>query len=57
MAIIVREYRNGVLVGSVIRDMQIWTQACSNLLPTATGINGTNNFSIVACPGQPLSFM
>ena len=56
MAIIVREYRNGVLVGSVIRDMQIWTQACSNLLPTATGINGTNNFSIVACPGQPLSF-
>lgn len=56
MAIIVREYHNGVLVGSVIRDMQIWTQPCSNILPTASGINGTNNFSIVACPGQPLSF-
>ena len=56
LAIIVREYRNGVLVGSVIRDMQIWTVPCSNLLPTATGINGTNNFQIVACPGRPLNF-
>ncbi|MBK9544147.1 MAG: gliding motility-associated C-terminal domain-containing protein [Bacteroidetes bacterium] len=56
MAIIVREYRNGVLVGSVIRDMQIWTQPCSNILPTATGINGTNNFSIIACPNQPITF-
>ncbi|HRH66488.1 MAG TPA: hypothetical protein PLU53_09345, partial [Bacteroidia bacterium] len=55
MAIIVREYRNGVLVGSVIRDMQIWTQPCSNLLPTATGINGSNNFSYTACPNVPIS--
>jgi gliding motility-associated-like protein len=54
MAVLVREYRNGVLIGSVVRDMEIWTQPCSNLLPTATGINGTNNFSIVACPGKPL---
>jgi len=56
MAILVREYRNGVLIGSVVRDMQVYTQACSNLLPTASGINGTNNYTIAACPGVPLSF-
>lgn len=56
LAIIVREFRNGVLVGSVIRDMQIWTVPCSNLLPSASGINGTNNLQIIACPGRPVSF-
>jgi len=56
MAILVREYRNGVLIGSVVRDMQVYTQACSNLLPTASGVNGTNNYTIAACPGRPLSF-
>jgi gliding motility-associated-like protein len=56
MAVLVREYRNGVLIGSVVRDMEIWTQPCSNVLPTATGINGTNSFSMTACPGVPLNF-
>ena len=56
MAILVREYRGGILVGSVIRDMQVYTQPCSNRLPTASGVNGTNNYSIVACPEKPLSF-
>lgn len=56
MAILVSEYRNGVLVGSVIRDMQIWTQACNNIIPSASGINGSNTYNIVACPGQPITF-
>jgi gliding motility-associated-like protein len=56
MAILVREYKNGVLVGSVVRDMQIYTQPCSNILPRASGVNGSNNYSIVACPGKPFSF-
>lgn len=56
MAIRVREFRNGQLIGSVIRDMQVYTQACTNNLPTASGINGTNNFSITTCPNQQLCF-
>jgi len=56
-AILVREYRNGVLIGSVIRDMQFLTKSCNpNLLPSASGINGTGVFSAVVCPGTPISF-
>lgn len=56
MAILIKEYRNGQLIGSVIRDMQVYTQACTNNLPSASGINGTTNFSINACPGQQICF-
>ncbi|MBL7925199.1 MAG: hypothetical protein JNL88_13435, partial [Bacteroidia bacterium] len=56
MAILVREYRNNQLIGSVIRDMQVYTQACTNNLPTLGGINGTSNFTINACPGQQICF-
>jgi len=56
MAIRVKEYRNGVLIGSVIRDMQVYTQVCANQLPTATGINATNNYTATACPGQQICF-
>lgn len=56
-AILVREYRNGVLIGSVVRDMQFLTKICNpNLLPTATGINGSSNFSAVVCPGSTITF-
>lgn len=56
MAVLVKEYRNGVLIGSVERDMQLTVMNCSNNLPTLTGINGTNNFSMAACAGQPFCF-
>lgn len=45
----VSEYRNGVLIGSVIRDMQVYTIPCINNLPSASGINATTNYSAVAC--------
>lgn len=56
MAILVKEFRNGVLIGSVIRDMQVYTTACVNTIPTASGINGTSNYSITACPNQQICF-
>lgn len=56
MAILVREFRNGVQIGSCIRDMQVYTQPCTNNLPTITGINGTTNFTMTACAGQPICF-
>ncbi len=56
MAILVQEYRNNQLIGSVIRDMQVYTQTCTNSLPTVSGINGTSNFTLTACAGQQICF-
>jgi gliding motility-associated-like protein len=56
MAIRVKEYRNGQFIGSVIRDMQVYTQTCSNNLPTLSGINGGNNFTTSICANQQICF-
>lgn len=51
MAVRVNEYRNGVLIGCVVRDMQFTIIPCTNNPPTATGMGGSNNFviTIPAC--------
>ena len=41
IAILIEEWRNGVKVGSVIRDMQILIDACNNNLPQITAIGDT----------------
>jgi len=56
MAVLVSEYRNGVLIGTVERDMQITVMNCLNNLPSLTGINGTNDFSITVCANQQTCF-
>jgi hypothetical protein len=56
MAVLVREYRNGVLIGYVVRDIQITVLNCTNDLPTLTGINGTNNFDLTVCANESLCF-
>ncbi len=56
IAVLIEEYRNGVLIGSVTRDIQVYVVNCNNQLPTATGINGTNDFSYTACVGGPICF-
>ncbi len=48
----VDEYRNGVLIGSTMRDMQFVIIPCGNNLPTATGVNGTLNYTTTFCSGQ-----
>ncbi|MFZ9941974.1 MAG: T9SS type A sorting domain-containing protein [Bacteroidia bacterium] len=56
-AIEIKSYRNGVLIGSVMRDIQFVVQDCTpNILPTATGINGTSDFDTLVCAGTPLCF-
>jgi gliding motility-associated-like protein len=55
-AVLVREYRNGVLIGSVERDLQLTVMNCANHLPTLSGINGTSNFTMGACVNQPICF-
>ncbi|MEP7263439.1 MAG: T9SS type A sorting domain-containing protein [Bacteroidota bacterium] len=56
MAVRVDEYRGGVLIGAVTRDMQFIVQTCNNTLPTATGINGTAAFDSTICPGTQICF-
>ncbi len=56
MAVRVEEWRNGIMIGSVVRDIQLRTISCTNNLPNITGINGGNNFSASVCAGNTLSF-
>lgn len=57
----VEEWRNGVKIGEVIRDIQIIAVNCTNDPPTASPIshdqnNWGPNFDTAICPGQTLSF-
>ena len=52
----VEEYRNGVKIGEVIRDIQIIVISCNNQPPIATPINGGTKFDTAICPGQGISF-
>ena len=56
LAVKVEEWRNGVFVGSVVRDIQLRTVLCNNDVPTVSGINGLGQFSTTACVGSPLTF-
>ena len=52
----VREWRNGVQIGSYLRDVQFAIIACSNNLPTVSGVNGTNAYTTTICAGEQLCF-
>lgn len=41
VAILIREYRNGTLLGTVLRDMQILIAACNNNPPEVRAMNDT----------------
>lgn len=56
MAVRVEEWRNGIMIGSVVRDIQLRTISCTNNLPTITGINGGNTFSTSVCAGNTVNF-
>ena len=56
MAVKVSEYRNGSLIGYIMRDIQCMVINGANNLPSLTGINGTTNFITNICVNQSLSF-
>jgi gliding motility-associated-like protein len=56
MAVRVEEWRNGVLIGTIVRDIQVRTVNCNNNLPSTTGINNTNTYSIAGCAGALIQF-
>lgn len=52
----VTEWRNGVAINTVTRDMQITVINCSGNPPTSTGINGSGTFITTACGGELICF-
>lgn len=55
-AVLVNEWRNGVLIGQIRRDIQIRTITCNNTNPFLNGINNTGVYSMSACAGNPINF-
>ncbi|MCB9197311.1 MAG: gliding motility-associated C-terminal domain-containing protein [Flavobacteriales bacterium] len=55
-AVVIEQWRNGQLVGTNMRDIQIVVINCNNQLPTVDGIDATNSFSTNACAGSPIVF-
>lgn len=55
-AVQVAEYRNGELIGTIIRDIQVYTVVCNNELPLASGINGTTNYTMNVCLNGQICF-
>jgi hypothetical protein len=57
VAVLVQEYRNGVLIGSVMRDIQFNIINCTNTIPSISGINNVpGDYTISTCVGANLCF-
>lgn len=56
MAVRVEEWRNGVMIGTIVRDIQVRTVMCNNALPYTSGINNTNIYSVSGCAGSAIQF-
>lgn len=56
LCVSVQEYRNGVLIGEIVRDIQFTAINCSNNVPTLTGVNGTADFTATTTVGTQLCF-
>lgn len=56
LAVLVEEYRNGVLIGAVTPDIQVRSINCTNNNPQLSGIDGTNQFTTTGCAGNTLEF-
>ncbi|MBL4752569.1 MAG: PKD domain-containing protein [Flavobacteriales bacterium] len=58
-AIRVEQWSNGVLIGSVMRDIQINVVSCTNIVPEITGFDGNppsgSNTQITVCSGAPIT--
>jgi len=55
-AVLVSEYRNGVLIGQVERDIQLNIIACTNVIPVLYGINNSPSHRQTICANAPFSF-
>lgn len=55
-ALMINEFRNGVLIGQVVRDITLTAENCNNIIPFFTGINGFPNFTIDVIANQQNCF-
>lgn len=62
MALEARQYKNGVLIGSTMRDIQIGIFPCTVTVPTQDPVSNVQNgnqidsVTLQVCPGTPLTF-
>ena len=60
LCVLVEEYRNGVLIGTTMRDIQFRVLNCNNVNPVVSGIDSagitTTNYTISACFGRQICF-
>lgn len=56
VVVIVSEYRGGVKIGHVIRDVTMRVERVSNRKPVISGVDGTSKELITACVGQEVCF-
>ena len=62
VAVLVQEFRNGVEIGSTIRDIQIVVITCSNNQPAVGGISNQtggamrDSVTVEVCPSEMISF-
>lgn len=52
----IQDYRNGELMGSVMRDVMMYTIPCTNQNPTATHMNGTAQQIAYVFPNDTICF-
>ena len=55
-AVLVSEYRNGILIGQIERDFQFSVVNCVNTVPSLSGLNGTSSLSATLCAGTSYEF-
>jgi|GEM_PF-1336624 len=57
VTILIEEYRNGVLIGSIMRDIQFVIRNCNNNLPLVSGINNVPGvYEVTICQGTSICF-
>ncbi len=56
LAVKISEFRNGIKIGSVTRDLQMTVINSTNNLPSLSGVNGTGVYTAYGCPGTPIQF-
>ena len=57
VVVLIEEYRNGVLIGSIMRDIQFIINACTNTIPSISGINNiAGNYDVSICEGATICF-